>query len=137
MKAELTFRKNIIHLVIIVLIVGYASQKLPFNSTKQLVEYRIIDNYKNYFVSPEATGTVYKIDSSETNISVLVIWDNGFYSVGKLKNNIAIGPWFLFDKKNRLRRYIGFSNVGKDIPVVKEYNKKGDLIRLTPSSISF
>ncbi len=104
------------------------------NSFKNTIDYKsikpmiIIDsNYFNKLILDGYKGEVSIIDSVEDYKIVIVRWSNGYISIGKMKNNMAIGDWYLLDKKNRLRRYLIISYTGDFLFLYENFSRKGVL----------
>ncbi len=91
--------------------------------------------YINEVLMKNSTGQQ-KFLIKQDNISFVHIqWRNGFYSIGGLIEGKENGHWYLFDKKNRLRKDVFYSN--GSINQIKEFDKKGKQVLKTNFTVDF
>ena len=102
-----------------------------------LTEKLIAKNFTNKYIVENTKGQVFKIDSMYNYVDVLVLWANGYFSIGKLSLGHAFGEWDTYDKKNRLRKRVGFGDNGEMLLYIIEFDKKGNVTKNSSSSVPF
>jgi hypothetical protein len=117
------------------------NQKRNFGNMKNKTIDDIItckdSNYVNYLIVKNSHGKLYSINSINDKEEVAIIWMNGFVSTGLFSNNKPFGRWCVFDKKSRLRRFLFFGNDGDFLLQIVEFDKKGNIVKLSESSVPF
>lgn len=130
--------------ILCILLVQYGcaiNQKMEFVNINDKTIDNILfckdSNYVNHFVVKNKQGKLYVLDTINDKEVVLVKWTNGYISTGLFYNNKPFGRWCVFDKKSRLRRYLFFGNDGDFLLEVVEFNKRGEIIKLSQASVPF
>jgi hypothetical protein len=105
---------------------------------RKIIEQNLLNKYySNKFIVDNTKGELYKIDSLPNYEIVLVKWENGYFSIGKINSGHAYGEWNTYDKKNRLRKRVMFGGDGDMLLYIQEFDKKGRLITNSSSSVPF
>ncbi len=73
------------------------------DSTMESIE---MADFTNEFLLNGKTGKIFLLGKNDTLQDVIVRWDNGYLAIGTTFENKAVGKWYLYDKKNRLREYL-------------------------------
>ncbi len=104
---------------------------------KALTKNLISKEYYNKFILENKRGEMFIVDSLSNYKIVFVKWENGYFSIGELSFGYAFGEWNTYDKKNRLRKRVGFGNNGEMLLYLREFDRKGRLIKNSESSVPF
>ena len=116
---------------------GQKQPNLESKNIQILNEKLIAKNFTNKYIVENTKGQVFKIDSMYNYGDVLVLWANGYFSIGKLSLGHAFGEWDTYDKKNRLRKRVGFGDNGEMLLYIIEFDKKGNVTKNSSSSVPF
>jgi len=95
------------------------------------------NEYTNTSILKDVKGNLYVLSQIDDYKYIMIKWDNGFTSLGLIKNNKELGEWYLYDKKNRLIKSVYYLENGNSISTIDKYNKKGQLIYRNSYSPSF
>ncbi len=83
-------------------------------------------DFANKFLLNGKKGKMFIIGTNDTLQKVIVRWNNGYFAIGTTLEGEAIGKWYLYDKKNRIREYLILG--GECILYSKKLNKKGKTV---------
>ncbi len=92
------------------------------DSTMESIE---MADFTNEFLLNGKTGKIFLLGKNDTLQDVIVRWDNGYLAIGTTFENKAVGKWYLYDKKNRLREYLILGAESKCVLYSKKLDKKG------------
>lgn len=85
-------------------------------------------DFTNKYLLNGKTGKIFLVGTNDTLQNVVVRWVNGYFAIGTTLKGNAIGKWYLYDNKNRIREYIIFGFDGSCILYSKKVNSKGKLV---------
>lgn len=94
-------------------------------------------NFTNKMVLPEQHGKLFLQDSAGSRKFVYVHWDNGYTTLGQLEDNIPTGKWYVYDHKNRLRRWLLITIDGSSVIQRQEFDRHGNLVYERHASVPF
>lgn len=86
-------------------------------------------DYKNQVLHDNVSGDLVKLDSSIVNtVNIIVFYEDGFLTIGEMKGDKEVGEWFLYDKRNRLRKYVKYGLDSNIVLVIRDFDKRGQLL---------
>lgn len=85
-------------------------------------------DFTNEFLLNGKTGKIFLVGINDTLQNVVVRWDNGFFAIGTTFESKAVGKWYLYDKKNRIREYLILGAESKCVLYSKKKDKKGKTV---------
>ena len=95
------------------------------DSTKESIE---ITDFANIFLLNGKSGKIFLVGTNDTLQNVIVRWDNGYFAIGTIFEGKAVGKWYLYDKKNRIREYLILGAESKCVLYSKKQDKNGKTI---------
>lgn len=94
-------------------------------------------SYNNERLFEHKTGVYYSfngIDSISTNY---IVWENGWHTIVLFDSKEKQEIYYSYDKKNRLRMLVRFSNHCNCYVSKIEFNKRGEIIYLQNQGVTF
>ena len=85
-------------------------------------------DFTNEFLLNGKAGKMFLVGINDTLQNVIVRWDNGYFAIGTTFKSKAVGKWYLYDKKNRIREYLILGAESKCVLYSKKKDKKGKTV---------